>query len=55
MLLPENQNATINPKNNDNNCFQDALTIALNNQNIKKTLKEDRKLSHFLISMIGKK
>ena len=28
--------ATINPKNNDNNCFQYALTVALNDQNIKK-------------------
>ena len=27
---------TINPKNNDDNCFQDALTVALNYQNIKK-------------------
>ena len=27
---------TINSKNNDNNCFQYALTVALNYQNIKK-------------------
>ena len=32
--------ATINPKNNDDNCFQYALTIALNYQNIKKDPKE---------------
>ena len=31
----ENKNATINPKNNENNCFQYALTVALNYQNIK--------------------
>ena len=32
----KNKKATINPKNNDNNCFQYALTVALNYQNIKK-------------------
>ena len=31
----KNKRATINPKNNDNNCFQYALTAALNYQNIK--------------------
>ena len=31
----ENKNATTNPKNNENNCFQYALTVALNYQNIK--------------------
>ena len=31
----KNKKATINPKNNDNNCFQYALTVALNYQNIK--------------------
>ena len=31
----KNKKATINPKNNDNNCFQNALTVALNRQNIK--------------------
>ena len=36
----KNRKATINPKNNDNNCFQYALTVALNYQNIRKTLKE---------------
>ena len=30
-----NKKATINPKNNDDNCFQYALTVALNYQNIK--------------------
>ena len=48
----ENKKATINTKNNDDNCFQYALTLALNYQDIKKTLKE---LSLLLISMIGKK
>ena len=29
-----NKKATINPKNNDNNCFQYAITVALNHQEI---------------------
>ena len=36
----KNKKATINPKNNDGNCFQYALTVALNYQNIEKTLKK---------------
>ena len=28
----KNKKATINPKNNDNNCFQYALTVALNHK-----------------------
>ena len=32
----KNKKATINPKNNDDNCFQYALTIALIYKNIKK-------------------
>ena len=32
----KNKKATINPKNNDDNCFQYALTVALNHQNIGK-------------------
>ena len=32
----KDKKATINSKNNDNNCFQYALTVALNYQNIKK-------------------
>ena len=31
----KNEKATINPKNNDDNCFRYALTAALNYQNIK--------------------
>ena len=30
----ENKKETINPKNGDNNCFQYAITVALNPQNI---------------------
>ena len=51
----KNKKVTINPKNNDDNCFQYALTVALNYQNIEKALKECRKLSHLSISIIGKK
>ena len=32
----KNKNVTINPKNNDNKCFQYALTVALNHKQIKK-------------------
>ena len=35
----KNKKATINPKNNDNNCFQYALTVALNYQNIENRPK----------------
>ena len=31
----KNKKATINPKNNDNNCFQYTLTVALNHKQIK--------------------
>ena len=30
----KNKKTAINPKNNDDNCFQYALTVALNYQNI---------------------
>ena len=32
----KNKKVTINPKNNDGSCFQYALTVALNHQNIEK-------------------
>ena len=51
----KNKKATINPKNDDDNCFQYALNIALNYQNIKKTLKEYQTLNLLLINMIRKK
>ena len=41
----KNKKATINPKNNYDNCFQYALTVALNYLTIKKTLKEYQILS----------
>ena len=53
--MVENKKATINPKNDDDNCFPYALTVALNYQNIKKTLKEYQTLNLLLINMIRKK
>ena len=41
----KNKKATINPKNNDNNCFQYALTVALNYQNIKKDRQRISKIN----------
>ena len=35
----KNKKATINPKNNDDKCFQYAVAVALNYQNIKKSRK----------------
>ena len=43
-----NKKATINPKNNDNNCFQYALTVALNYQNVKKDPKRISKIKPFI-------
>ena len=43
----------MNPKNDNNNCFQYALTVALNYQKIKKD--PQRILSLLLISIIVKK
>ena len=54
----KNKKATINPQNNDDNCFQYDLIIALNNEKKQKTKtiqKEYQKLSLLLISMIGKR
>ena len=36
--LLKNKKTIINPKNNDDKCFQYASTVALNDQNIKKDL-----------------
>ena len=51
----KNKEATINPKNNDDNYSQYALTVALNHQNMKKPLKGYRKLNLLWISIIGTK
>ena len=44
----KNKKATINPKNNDDKCFQYALTIALNDQNIKKDPQRITKIKPFI-------
>ena len=38
----KNEKATINPKNNEDKCFQYAVIAALNYQNIKKKKKIDK-------------
>ena len=53
----KNEKATINPKNNEDKCFQYAVIAALNYQNIKKKKNQQRisKINLLLISIIGKK
>ena len=51
----KNKKPTVNPNNDDDNCFQYSLTVPLNYQNIKKPLKEYQTLNPLLINMIGKK
>ena len=41
----KDKNSIINPKSNDNKCFQYAVTLALNLDKIKKTHKEYLKLN----------
>ena len=43
----KNRKATINPKNNDDNCFQYALTVASNYQNINKDPPKMSKIKPF--------
>ena len=45
--------ATINPKNNDDQYFQCALTVALNYQNIKTKPERISKIKPSLINTIG--
>ena len=44
----KHKKATINPKNNDDNCFQYALTVALDYQNIKKDPQRTLKIKPFI-------
>ena len=44
----KNKKATINPQNNDDNCFQYALTVALNNQNIANNPQRISKIKPFI-------
>ena len=51
----KNKKATINLQNNDDNCFQYAVTATLNNQNIENNPQRISKIKLLLISIIGKK
>ena len=52
----ENKGVTIDPKKTKNNkCFQYAIILALNHENIDIIQKEFRNLDHLLIIMIGQK
>ena len=44
----KNRKPTINPKNNDDTCFQYALTVALNYEQIKKHPQRISKIKHFI-------
>ena len=44
----KNKKATINPKNNDDNCFQYALTVALNHKQIKNYPERMSNLKPFI-------
>ena len=51
----KNKKATTNPKYNADNCFESALTTALNHKQIKIIQKECPKSSLLLINMIENK
>ena len=44
----KSKKAAINPKNNDDSCFQCALTVALNNRNIGKNPQRISKIKPFI-------
>ena len=44
----KNKKVTINLKNSDDKCFQYALTVALNHQQIKKNSQETSNIKHFI-------
>ena len=43
----KNKKATINPKNNDDKCFQYTLTVVLNHEKIKKDPQRITKIKPF--------
>ena len=47
--------ATINQKNDDDKCFQYAITVALNREQIKSHPERTSNIKPLLIDMIGKK
>ena len=44
----KNKKVTINPKNNDDKCFEYAVTVALNYQNIKNNPERISKIKPFI-------
>ena len=44
----KNKKATINPKNNDDKCFQYALTVVLNHEQFKKDPQKITKIKPFI-------
>ena len=44
----KNKKATMNPKNEDDKCFQYALTVALNHEQIKNNPERISKIKHFI-------
>ena len=46
--MAEKEEATINPKNKDDKCFQYALAVALNYQNINKDPQRMSKIKPFI-------
>ena len=52
--MVKNKKATINPKNNDEKCFQYAITVALNLEQIKKD-PQRQKSSPLLTNIIRKR
>ena len=51
----KNKKATINPKNNDDKCFQYALTVALNYEQIKDHPERISKIKQLLINTTVKR
>ena len=43
-----NKRATINPQNNDDKCFQYAITVSLNHQNIRNNPEKISKMKLFI-------
>ena len=54
LIWLKNKKATINPKNNDDKCFQYALTVALNYYQIKNNPEKTTKIKLYLVNTIGK-
>ena len=46
--MAKNKKATINPKNNDDKCFQYAITVSLNHEQIKEDLQRITKINPFI-------